>query len=53
MTDEPVAIDGRERPHDAEEARAWAAARDDPIFQHEATDLEKVYGSADTETWLV
>jgi hypothetical protein len=47
-----LAVDELERRlRDAEETRAWAAAREDPEFQREATDLEGAYRAADAETW--
>ncbi len=39
------------RLRDAEEARAWAAAAEEPEFQQESDSLEAVYRSADEETW--
>ncbi len=36
---------------DAEEARAWAAAREDPEFLKESEDLEAAYRKADADTW--
>lgn len=39
------------RLRDADEARTWASARDDPEFQHETADLEQAYRSADQESW--
>jgi len=36
---------------DAEEARVWAAAAEDPDFRREAEGLEAAYRSADAETW--
>jgi len=36
---------------DAGEARAWAAAREDPEFLMESEDLEAAYRNADAETW--
>jgi len=36
---------------DAEEARTWAAAREDPEFLKESEDLETAYRKADSETW--
>jgi len=39
------------RLRDAEEARTWAAAAEDPDFRREAEDLEAAYRTADAETW--
>lgn len=39
------------RLRDADEARAWAAAAQDPDFQRETADLDQAYRSADRETW--
>lgn len=36
---------------DADEARAWAAAAQDPEFKRESDGLEAAYRSADAETW--
>ncbi len=47
-----LAVDNLERRLlDAEEARLWAAAAENPDFRREAEDLEAAYRSADAETW--
>ncbi len=47
-----MAVDGLERQlRDAEEARTWAAAAEDPDFRRESESLEMAYRSADEETW--
>lgn len=47
-----LAVDNLERRLlDAEEARVWAAAAENPDFRREAEDLEAAYRSADAETW--
>ncbi len=47
-----LAVEDLERRfQDAEEARVWAAAAEDPEFRREAEDLEAAYRSADAETW--
>lgn len=47
-----MAVDELERQlRDGEEARAWAAAADDPDFQRESERLEAAYRSIDAETW--
>lgn len=47
-----LAVENLERRlRDAEEARVWAAAEEDPDFRREAEDLEAAYRSADAETW--
>lgn len=47
-----LAVEDLERRlRDAEEARVWGAAAEDPDFRREAEDLEAAYRSADAETW--
>jgi hypothetical protein len=41
----------RRRLRDADEARRWAAARSDPGFVGEASEIETAYQAADAETW--
>jgi hypothetical protein len=47
-----LAVEELERQlRDANEARAWAAAGEDPEFELESAELATAYRSADAETW--
>lgn len=47
-----LAVEELERQlQNAEEARIWAAAAEDPDFQKESEGVMEAYRSADAETW--